>query len=52
MFGWRMFHPIVLMFIKHTCLFINKNHGLVSKKKKEPKEMLKLNNKESKKMKV
>ena len=35
MFGWRMFHPIVLMFIKHTCLFINKNHSLVSKKKKK-----------------
>ena len=55
MFGWRMFHPIVLMFTKQTCLFLNKNHSLVFQKKNQkikPKEMLELNNKESKKMKV
>ena len=54
MFGWRMFHPIVLTLPGRLAYFLIKIKVLFlkKKKKKKPKEMLKLNNKESKKMKV
>ena len=35
LFGWRVFHPIVLKCIRQICL-LNKNHRLVSQKKKYP----------------
>ena len=54
MFGWRMFHPIVLTLLGRLAYFLIKIKVLFLKKKKKKKlkEMLELNNKESKKMKV
>ena len=54
MFGWRMFHPIVLTLPGRLAYFLIKIKFLLIKKKKKKKlkEMLELNNIESKKMKV